>query len=66
MCYHVEQSDINKRSTGFGGTCLSGKCQAAGILDTVKVHFYRPSDGLSTHIAYYRRGIQRICRLPSR
>ena len=33
--------------TGFGGTCLSGECQAAGALDTAEVRsFIRTSDSL--------------------
>lgn len=25
---------------GFGGSCVAGKCQAAGVLDTAKVYIY--------------------------
>ena len=27
---------------GFGGTCLSGKCQSAGIWNTAKVRSFAP------------------------
>lgn len=30
---------VSDYRTGFGGTCLSGKCQSAGFLDTAKVCF---------------------------
>lgn len=38
-CIRLTSLLIDGSPCGFGGTCLSGKCQAAGLLDTVKAWY---------------------------
>jgi hypothetical protein len=47
---------------GFGGSCVAGKCQAAGFLDTAKVYIYSRDHRSASHSfiiqAWYTQNLQ--------